>query len=368
MTDPQWVPPGSGTPTGATPTGAAPTEAPPVGGPPYAAMPLAHPAMEFRPGVIPLRPLRLGDIYGAVVKAIRGNVAATMGLALITTLIFLVPTTALGAWIGSMETLDVNSSDTAFPVTGTIGQSVPAIGTSLSAVLLTGFLAFVIGQAVMGRRVTAAQTWEGTRGRLPQVFGATILTGLAVTVVLAAVLAVPVVVLVGAVRNGGQGSIVGAVVLVVVAAVVALLAAWYLSTRLAFVTAAVVLERLGIAGGIRRSWALTGGREFWRVLGIRLLTSVIVGVAAQIIAVPLGVVGVVALVATDDPSKIYVWQAVIAGLSGLVSGALTTPFTAGVDSLLYVDQRIRREGFDVQLITAAQVDAARSWPGAARQS
>ena len=48
------------------------------------------------------------------------------------------------------------------------------------------------------------------------------------------------------------------------------------------------------------------------------------------------------------------WQAILTGVASLVAGALTTPFTAGVDALLTVDQRIRREGLDVQLIQAAQ--------------
>ena len=117
--------------------------------------------------------------------------------------------------------------------------------------------------------------------------------------------------------------------------------------------------------GIARSWRLTSGGQFWRVLGIRLLTGIIVGTAAQILAFPLGIIGGVGIVASGDPGNAYVFQAVISGVSGLITGALTTPFTAGVDALLYVDQRIRREGFDVQLIAAAQADATRQWPGAA---
>lgn len=42
----------------------------------------------------------------------------------------------------------------------------------------------------------------------------------------------------------------------------------------------------------------------------------------------------------------------------LVVGALTIPFTAGVTALLYLDQRIRREGLDVTLVHAAQARAA----------
>jgi hypothetical protein len=320
--------------------------------------------MEFRPGVIPLRPLRLGDLYGAVVKAIRGNVAATMGLALVTTLVFLVPTTALGAWIASLETADFTSSEAAFPVAGTLSSYVPALGTWLSSILLTGFVAWVIGQAVMGRRVTAGQTWEGTRGRLPQVIGATLVTTLALVLSLAAVLVLPVLAIVSAVQSGGESGVGAAVALGVLGALAALVLVLFISTRLAFVTASVVLEQLSVRAGLARSWRLTGGTQFWRVLGIRILTGVIVGFAAQILSIPLSILGVVGVLGTGDSGDLFIWQAVTAGLSGLITGALTTPFTAGVDALLYVDQRIRREGFDVQLITAAQQDAARTWPGA----
>jgi hypothetical protein len=324
----------------------------------------AHPAMEFRPGVIPLRPLTLGDLYSAVIKAIRGNVAATMGLAFVTTLVFLVPTTALGAWIASQESLDFESTEDIFPVAGTLGSVVPSLGTSGSAILLTGFVAFVISQAVMGRKVTAGQTWEGTRGRLLPLVGATIVTGLAIALALAAVLVLPVLALIAAAAAADDSGLVGAVLLTVAAALVAIVLVLFLSTRLAFVGVAVVLEKAGVGQGIARSWRLTSGSQFWRVLGIRILTGIIVGIAAQILAFPLSIIGGVGIVATGDPEHLYVWQAIIAGVSGLITGALTTPFTAGVDALLYVDQRIRREGFDVQLMAAAQEDATRQWPEA----
>jgi hypothetical protein len=45
---------------------------------------------------------------------------------------------------------------------------------------------------------------------------------------------------------------------------------------------------------------------------------------------------------------------VLATYVGLVlTQALTTPFTAAVVALQYVDQRIRKEGFDIELISAA---------------
>ena len=67
----------------------------------------------------------------------------------------------------------------------------------------------------------------------------------------------------------------------------------------------------------------------------------------------------------DEDQNIFMWQAILAGVATLISGAITTPFSAGVDALMVVDQRIRREGLDVQLIHAAQQGGPAPWPSAA---
>ena len=120
---------------------------------------------------------------------------------------------------------------------------------------------------------------------------------------------------------------------------------------------------------MRRSWRLVAEpirSAFWRLFGIRLLTSIIVGVAASVIAFPISfVVGfVLAAIAGDGGTAgdLFATQALASGIAGLVTGALTTPFTAGVDALLYVDTRIRREGLDVQLVQTAQGAAPPPWP------
>ena len=139
----------------------------------------------------------------------------------------------------------------------------------------------------------------------------------------------------------------------------------WLWTRLAFVTAVIVLEGRGVVSAFARSWQLTTGVAFWRIFGIRLLTSLIVGTAAYLITLPLTIVGVAIVFAAGDEQNFFMWQAVLGGLATLISGALTTPFTAGVDALMAIDQRIRREGLDVQLIHAAQQGGPAPWPSAA---
>lgn len=61
--------------------------------------------------------------------------------------------------------------------------------------------------------------------------------------------------------------------------------------------------------------------------------------------------------ATDSTWVITVGTVFIAALASVVVGTLTTPFSAGANTLLYIDQRIRREALDVQLVRAAQSGA-----------
>lgn len=382
MTQNPWVAPGSAPPpeppradptappsdavsypgyAGPPPGYLAPPPAPPTGGyapPPQAAgpRPPAYAGLEFRPGIIPLRPLGLGDIYGAVTKAVRGNVAATMGLALLTSLACLIPFTALGAWVANQETLEFDSEE--FGLYGTIGSSLPTIGSLLASIALTGFLAYVIGQAVLGRKVGIGETWDGTKRRLPALAGAVVLTLVGAVAVTAAILGGPIAL---AVSQGFNGL---TVMLIVLAALVLFVTYLFLWTRTAFVTSVIVLEGRGAFNAFARSWRLTSGTPFWRILGIRFLTSIIVGTVAQVIVFPIALFGVFGIIALGGESQIFMWQAILGGVSGVISAVITTPFSAGVDALLTVDQRIRREGLDVQLIHTAQHGGPAPWPSA----
>ncbi|EAP97427.1 putative integral membrane protein [Janibacter sp. HTCC2649] len=323
--------------------------------------------LDLRPGIIPLRPLTMNDLFGAVFRAVRGNVGATVGLAALTSLVFLVPFTALGAWVSSQEESisfeDSVNSDTA-GLLGSLGSVIPSIGSWFSTILLTGFLAYVIGQAVLGRKVSAGETWRGTIHRIWPLIGATLLTVLIYVVVFSAIFALPVALLVAGGTGGSDGALAAGFALLFLAGVVAIVVMLFLWTRLAFVTPSVMLENLGVGKAFGRSWRLTGGNLFWRLLGIRILAAICIAIAGSVITLPLTLLAA-GLAFTGIPlDQMYIWQAVLTGVTGVFAGAITTPITAGLDALLYVDHRIRREGLDVQLIQTAQGAAGAPWPRA----
>lgn len=370
--EPRWTAPGPGpdradsgirdsrtSGSGGADYGAAtsrPGYGPPPQGPAYAAPLPQQPwsgawRPEYRPGIIPLRPLTVSEVWGGVIAAVRGNPGATIGLALLTSAVVLVPFTALGMWVsGQPLTLtDPQARDALQPLVGAsglaglLGSYVPVLATYGTAFLLPLFMAFVVGHGVRGRKVGLGETWRLTRGRIPAGLGATLLL-LVLYVGLFVVLAVVPVVMWA---SGSQGA--GAVTLIFV--VLAFAGAVHLWVRLGFATSIVVLEHAGPWRSIVRSWVLTrGSRPFWRLLGIRLLTSVVASIVGSVISAPVAFVGVlVADTATSSGS--LAWLLPVSQAVGvLIQAVLTTPFVSGVDSLLYVDQRIRREGLDVQII------------------
>lgn len=333
--------------------------------------------MDFRPGIIPLRPLQLGDLFSAVFKAVRGNVAATVGLAALTSVIFLVPFTALGTWVASLDsTALIPSGDPTGEMPlgiGAVGTYLPSIASAFSAILLAGFLAYVIGQAVLGRKVSMGETWNGTKSRVPTLIGATLLVGLLTSILLVIGIGIPVGIGVAIVASGadlGGGSIALLVILALLWFVALVVVLVVFMTRLSFMTPAIVLERLGVGASLGRSWRLAGSprtKALWRLVGLRLLTSIIVGIASSIVTTPLTLIMMFAMFAVADGGTLrdmYMLQTVMTGVIGILAGALTTPFTAGIDALLYVDTRIRKEGLDVTLMRAAEGTIPPPWPAA----
>lgn len=312
---------------------------------------------DYRPGIVPLRPLVMSDIYGGITSAIRGNPGATIGLGFLTTLLFVAPATALGGLLASR--LSARLATTQAPqlgdISGTIGGYIPTLASAFAVFVMSAFMAQVVGQGVIGATTTLSQTWAATKGRLLPAIGSALVI-LTLSLLAAAVcLGGPVVLLVLGASGQSDGRLAAGFITLVLAMLVLVVVVLFVGTRFCFAASAIVLERLGVGGGLGRSWRLTSGTRFWRVFGIRFLTSLMASIAGAILSFPISLGLLAALRALGvSPAGMVVATVFIAALTTLITGALTTPFTAGVDTLLYIDQRIRREALDVQLVASAR--------------
>ncbi|MBO1755809.1 glycerophosphoryl diester phosphodiesterase membrane domain-containing protein [Allobranchiibius sp. CTAmp26] len=329
---------------------AGPPQGPPTkGGQPQYTAPPFRP-MAPKPGVVPLRPLTLGDIFGGAFATIRGNPAATLGLALIVHLIVAVPTLAVTLFLKRVvfpNGLDLSSkSDTggSNPDLLKVDLIAPAaqIFTYIGGIVLAGMLIVVVSDAVLGRRISMRETWTRIRPRLWPLLGLTVLLAAL------ALLAVAVVVGIVVVAALTAGTVL-AVVLGVLLGLGLLVGVFFLSIRLMLASPALVLEGIGPVPAIKRSWALTH-HAFWRLLGISFLATLVAGTVSAVVGVPGSLLNLGGY-ATDGTGSVLLlvggqlWTAVVS--------AAVAPFVTGTTGLLYIDQRMRKEGLDVTLMSAA---------------
>ncbi len=220
----------------------------------------------------------------------------------------------------------------------------------LAGVVLNGMLVRVVAEAVLGRRTTIGQAWRAVRGRLLRLLGLTLLNlVVSVLLLLLPVLAgVGVGVAVGGSPGIGVGIAVGVVLMLLALALLVFVQVRY------FLLAAptLVLERTGVFASMRRAGQLSKD-QWWRLFGVLLLTTLVAALVGEVFAIPLGLLA--SLAPTLWPGTGGALVAVFVGyLAQVLVSSVTTPFTSGVVALQYVDQRIRKEGLDVQLIAASQ--------------
>jgi len=133
-------------------------------------------------------------------------------------------------------------------------------------------------------------------------------------------------------------------------------AAWtaILVTRTCLAGAAVVLERRRVVDALSRSWALTAG-AFWRIFLRLLVVGLLCLAVFWVVQLPLLVVSsIVGDILSLSPSLDAMVASLGLALATLLSMTVVVPFAAGAISLVYVDQRMRLEGFDLVLQRAAR--------------
>ena len=274
------LPPPSGAP-GAAPPGRTPGAGP--GGPagtayPWQNLPPEQLTRLHQPGVVPLRPLLLGDIFAGALQTLRRNPAATIGTALVVLSALLVPSYLLSVLL----TRSVDLAEEDLTVLTTL---LSALFGGLASIALAGMIVHVVGEAVLGDRVSLGQTWVAVRGRIPALVGATLLIAL-IFVVTTVALVVAVVALVVAMDASSGGVLAALVVALVLVSVGAVLLVCWLTARVSLTTAAVVLEKAGPWAALRRSWALTSGWQAWRVFGITLLAGILASIFSAAVQLP----------------------------------------------------------------------------------
>ncbi|MFE3603810.1 hypothetical protein [Streptomyces sp. NPDC059142] len=338
----QWSPPSA---PGTGPTAPGPTRGPggppPGGGSGWGRPPAA------KPGVIPLRPLGVGEILDGAVSTLRRHWRTVLSVSLAVSAISQIADILLRRYLlPEPVVLDPNTppSELFSRATESAQSQLVADAPSLAILVIctlftTAILTVVISRSVLGRPVTLADAWGEARPRLLKLLGYTLLLPLMSAAVLT----------VGMLPGLLIGSTAG-IALSLLGAMAAFVAVIWLMVLFSLTSPALMLERQGVIASMRRSAKLVSG-AWWRTFGILALTLVLSMMLSLLIAIPFAAIG-----SAVGGESLTGWPfLIVTGIGAVIASTITYPISAGVTVLLYVDQRIRREALDLELARAAGV-------------
>ncbi|MFE4863059.1 glycerophosphoryl diester phosphodiesterase membrane domain-containing protein [Streptomyces sp. NPDC056670] len=310
-----------------------------------------------KPGVIPLRPLGVGEILDGAVSTARAHWRTVLGLTLTVAVISqIAQILAVRYVLPAPASINPNATGTE-----AVNQAFDAMRSSLvdlvppvvigqfATLFITAILTIVVSRSVLGRQVSLGDAWSEARPRLLSLFGLLAL----LFVMCGSIIAVGI--LPGALV-GGAG---GAALALLGGAATSVVALW-LYVRFSLASPALMLERQSIVQSLRRSAKLVNG-SWWRIFGIILLTSALTAIVSMIITIPFTFAAMAADSSSfngllDGTTPDFNWAyLIISGVGAVIGSAITYPIAAGVSVLLYIDQRIRREALDLELARAAGV-------------
>jgi hypothetical protein len=269
------------------------------------ALPGAPSAPRVRP--LPLRQMGIGELVDGAVKLYRRDWLTLTGIAALV----LFPLTFIQLWVtqGLVSSFDPLATDAEFQAMTTELLLVTLVFVGVELLIAQPFLVAAISRAAvdayLGEQVTLGRTLRYALSRLPAILWVSIITVVAITVGL---------------------------ILLIIPGIIA-------AVRLTLAPAVVVVEDVRGTKAVGRSWNLTGG-HFWRVLGTLILSGIIEAVGLAIIQIPTGVIA--PLLGPEG------WP--VSALGTALSSALVTPFSLLIVVLLYFDLRVRKEGYDIEVM------------------
>lgn len=322
-----------------------------------------------QPGTLPKRPFTFFEAMDGGFRLLRFAPGATFGIAMIVhTLVTLAGGLALTALVvGNAGFVGrVLENPEAGIGLNIVFQtvSVAASFLILSLVqLLSAFAAVAADSAFSSQRMSLSAAWRALHGsRLRLVLLCAVC--LAAHVLVLGVFTVPGLLLLAL-------SPVAGVLVATLGVALWVAATACLFTKFALAGAALAVEGLGVFAALKRSWELTR-RGFWKSFGQLALSYFLSSQVVSLILTPILFVLmfvfilVFVVLALDGGSgaeafagiALTVGTGVAVAAVAIAASALMFAFLSGVVAMVYLDRRMRREGYDLVLLHRAELEEA----------
>jgi hypothetical protein len=314
-----------------------------------------------------LAPLGAGDLIDRTVRLYRRHFGALVRASAPPVVVSAVGTVL---WSVSVRSLGATQSEARLAVyllAALLGACVYVLGLLAQLIVMGGASRNLVMHLLWGEPVTARLIYRSVRSRFRGLLGAAVVVcswlllalgaGLAATLLLIIPLSVVLTFVTVMMSNAGLEWFAAVLFLLLsVASVFVLLYVFFLvAGRVAYVPQVLMVEGRGVLDAVGRSAELARG-NVRRLMGMFLFTTFAGYSAVMLLLVPLGwfayLNGVNPL--EMDATRVPAWYTISYEVLAQVATILLAPVWMMGLSLLYVDERVRHEGYDIELL-AAQV-------------
>jgi hypothetical protein len=223
------------------------------------------------------------------------------------------------------------------------------IGIMVGLVIMLAGMAIAHGATVkavaavhLGRPITISEAYRSLKGRVWRILGVfscvLLLVGIGAVIIIILASILGSLAVIGGAQAGRAGTIAG-VVVGIAAAVIGAMLAITIYVRYALAVPACVVEDIGVRASLKRSALLSKGSRsrILAVYSVFFVLALVVGLAMN---------GVALLISSAFPNPIA--RLVLVYFSGFIGGSLTGPLATIGIALVYYDERVRKEAFDLQ--------------------
>ncbi len=311
---------------------------------------------------LPLAPLGAGDLIDRAVRLYRRHLFVLIRTAAPPVII------AAAGWIVfSLTFKQIFLTDDASEMALYVGVSLAALGVMFGGYLFTlvvmgGATRTLVAHLLRNDPVTARATYSAVRARFWGLVGASIVVLLWISVsfvaafigweILASLL-IFVLLFLSEVTFYVISVIVG-VLGFIIATLGALWVFFFIVGRVAYVPPVMFVEGKGVFDSFSRSFSLARG-NVRRLMAMTLFTTFATYSALMVLLIPLGWYGYLSGINPIDSAQWPAWYSITYNVLAPLSSILLTPVWMLGLSLLYVDERVRHEGYDIELMAARQL-------------
>jgi hypothetical protein len=317
-----------------------------------------------------IAPLGAGDLIDRAVRLYRRHFLTLIGIAAPPVLV-----SALGSAITTIawRALNVTSKDfnmALYVLMLLAGIAIVICGSLFSVVVMGGATRNLVAHLLWSEPVNARATYRAIKSRFWGLLWASVLVGLWLTFAglvafMASTMVFTVLVAALAVASMISGWLAGILWAIgsIAAIVVGSILFFFLAGRMAYVPQAMLVEGKTVMAAIGRSFSLASG-NVRRLMAMTLFTAFATYSALMLLMIPLGWYGYLNGVDVSPFGSTWpTWYSIGYQVILQCSHILLAPIWMLGFSLLYVDERVRHEGYDIELMAARQLPEMPVLPG-----